>query len=491
MITRRIPTKRELQQLQKLYRTDKKIGQALGGIPEQLVAYWRRKKGIGPAKFPKYTQQEVRDLWERFGDDEKAGQQLGITKQAFYRWRKKYNLLDKPTILKLEQLELKFFDEQRLNRAGNSNQPAQTFFQKILAHRCGQTFVAVSEKIEVPVDYCLSIAPDGLSILDPTSNGGKNIDQVPRRTFNTFMEMFQEGYFQPGRIIVADTAAAAALGVTSSLVKILPSLPLADKGWQGRLSVDVKPTVKAIIPALPSGRRAAFDAAAAISYELRDHEDRQFSVEIVGPGLERMSLEDRMALLSYATLFTGRSVVLEPDQTYLNLLKTFADRQVPIPFSDKHVYYQDEITVYVGGKPLLYDVKKKSLISGASHFGKSYLKRVRIGPLISGTAEDMKLIATSLRHTELPPSLELIIIPANREAYLEALKRRYVHRIVEAGGRVGNVVSLPAPAALLRNEFELTTELYNAGDQSYIASIETIAKVLSAGKITRDCFELT
>ena len=135
MNKRRIPTKRELQQLQKLYRTDKKIGQALGGVPEQLVAYWRRKKGIGPAKFPKYSVQEVRELWERFGDDEKAGQQLGITKQAFYRWRKKYDILEKPTILKLEQLELKFFDEQRLNRSGNSSQPAQTFFQKILAAR--------------------------------------------------------------------------------------------------------------------------------------------------------------------------------------------------------------------------------------------------------------------------------------------------------------------------------------------------------------------
>ncbi|MGB5137132.1 MAG: hypothetical protein WBP29_01220, partial [Candidatus Zixiibacteriota bacterium] len=72
MTSRRIPTKQELLQLQKLYRTDKKIAQALGGVTEQLIAYWRRKKGIGKSVFPKYSYPEIKELWERYGDDAKA-----------------------------------------------------------------------------------------------------------------------------------------------------------------------------------------------------------------------------------------------------------------------------------------------------------------------------------------------------------------------------------------------------------------------------------
>jgi len=73
-----MPTKAELLQLQKLYKTDEKIGERLGGVPAYLVAYWRRKKNIPKYSLPKFSESEVRNLWERYGDDEKCGLELGI-----------------------------------------------------------------------------------------------------------------------------------------------------------------------------------------------------------------------------------------------------------------------------------------------------------------------------------------------------------------------------------------------------------------------------
>ena len=70
MSRRRIPTKSELMRLQKLYRTDKRIAEILGnGVTEQLVAYWRRKKGVLRYSFPKFSENEIRAVWDRFGDD--------------------------------------------------------------------------------------------------------------------------------------------------------------------------------------------------------------------------------------------------------------------------------------------------------------------------------------------------------------------------------------------------------------------------------------
>src|SRR5512138_3425388 len=105
---RKAPTKTELMQLQKLYKTDEKIGERLGGVPAYLVAYWRRKKNIAKYSLPKFSEQEVRNLWERYGDDEKSGLELGISKAAFYNWRRRYSIKDKPACLKLEQLEIVF-----------------------------------------------------------------------------------------------------------------------------------------------------------------------------------------------------------------------------------------------------------------------------------------------------------------------------------------------------------------------------------------------
>src|SRR4030042_892128 len=103
MNPRRMPTKTELLRLQKLYRTDKKIAEVLGNdVTEHLVAYWRRKKGIAQYSFPKFSDKEIREVWDRFGDDFHAGMELGISKAAFYNWRRRYKITKKPEALKLE-----------------------------------------------------------------------------------------------------------------------------------------------------------------------------------------------------------------------------------------------------------------------------------------------------------------------------------------------------------------------------------------------------
>jgi hypothetical protein len=76
----KIPKKEELLKLQAQYKTDKKIGEVLGGVPDYLVAYWRRKKGVGRYSRPKYSKEQIKDLWERYGNDQKAGAELGISK---------------------------------------------------------------------------------------------------------------------------------------------------------------------------------------------------------------------------------------------------------------------------------------------------------------------------------------------------------------------------------------------------------------------------
>ena len=53
---RKIPTKAELIQLQKIYRTDEKIGEYLGGVPAYLVAYWRRKKNVPRHSVPMFSE---------------------------------------------------------------------------------------------------------------------------------------------------------------------------------------------------------------------------------------------------------------------------------------------------------------------------------------------------------------------------------------------------------------------------------------------------
>lgn len=477
MSSRRIPTKQELLQLQKLYRTDKKIGQALGGVSEQLVAYWRRKKGVGKSIFPKYSFLEIKELWERYGDDEKAGLELQITKQAFYRWRKKYRLLERPTILKLEQLEFKFFDEQRLNRGAGRETPAQTYLQKIASYHLGSRFVRMNESVEIIPDHCVQMTAAGIRVV----SDGKEA------TFHSIEEMFAGGYFQPGRVIYSDSPESAALAVTSSLVEIAPKCNSAlEEGLA--IPFTIVPTIRLALTGTQQGKQTPFDSACCIWEVLRGALSQAFCIELSGG--ERLTLEERMGLLAYTRLLTQKHVILEPDQTFLNYVSQYGAARWPVPFSDKNVYFLDDLNVTVArSRSLVRALGRDDFVHDISELQSHSLKRIRVGPVLGGTLEDFRLIANTLRDGEVKSGLELYVIPRSKTVFVEALRRKYVQKIVEAGGFVGNFSAQPSLPPLGGDEFELTTEINHNSSANYLASTTTIALTLVSGKISKRLVE--
>jgi hypothetical protein len=485
---KRIPTKQELLQLQKLYRTDKRIGQALGSVPEQLVAYWRRKKGIGKSVFPKYTQREISELWERFGDDLLAGQELGITKQAFYRWRKKYKIFNRPAILRLEQLELKFFDEQRLNRSGEKVWPAQTFLQKIVSFHDPGKLAAIGQRSVVPVDRLVTFSNQGILAAVPNTVGVASDLEVVE-SFESFLAMFDGGHFQSNQVIVSDRPEAAVLAVTASYVKTLPPQQQFLDTAPKVVEIEVSPTLKIILPGASTVKLNTFDTACRIFESLTDLREKAFIIELSGPGVEGLPLEDRMTLLAYTAFLTGRQVIIEPDQTFLNFLSRFGKGENPIPFSDKNAPVLETITLTTSKRRSgAYSLHKREFLFDSQEYAARQLRRFRVGPLMGGGIDDFRLIAQSIRGDAIRKPLQLYLIPASQAVFAEALRRRYVHAIVEAGGRVGNVSCSPQLPKLLAEEYELTTELSTDSD-SLLVSVHTIVQSLRSGKLSRRIFD--
>ncbi|HUU44714.1 MAG TPA: hypothetical protein VM118_03185, partial [Acidobacteriota bacterium] len=150
----KIPRKDELLRLQELYKTDARIAEALGGIPEYLVAYWRRKKNIPRHSSVKFSPQQITELWERFGDDFRCGRELNISKGAFYSWRRKYGITERPAVLKLEQLELRLDKEVTPEQAIHSPEP-KTAFAKIWK-RCRSAW----PEADRPADWVIASRDD-------------------------------------------------------------------------------------------------------------------------------------------------------------------------------------------------------------------------------------------------------------------------------------------------------------------------------------------
>ncbi|MFH2055315.1 MAG: hypothetical protein ABIJ61_05110 [bacterium] len=491
MAGRRIPTKKELLQLQQMYRTDKRIAQALGGVPEHLVAYWRRKKGIGRSTFPKYSYAEIRELWERYGDDYKAGQQLGITKQAFYRWRKEYKLMERPAILKLEQLELKFYDEHRLSRGGERQPPAQTVLQKIAAFQNSTPFVNIHEAVSLAANLFIRIDASGVCARRFGTPGQNKRRRHPDwEHFDSLLDLVESGYFIPGQVVVSARREAVALAATASYVKVLPGIAVPEDESAPVLDFIAVPSLKMVVRGSATLRLTPYDVACQIADNLSDVAGDDYLLELSGAAIERLTLEERVAVLSYLSLLVDKELFLEPDQTFLTHLQRLGTSKLPVPFSDKNSHVLDSRELLLArDKPMIYCLTDGAPLTGYGKLSRKRLARVRIGPLVGGTLENIKLLATAFKGSTIAPEIEVLIIPASRKVFADAARRRYIQHLVDAGVRIGNTCFQPRVDPLEADQFELTTELDHGEGLSLLASISIISQAIRAGKLTKRLFE--
>jgi len=75
----KIPRKSDLISLQEVYKTDDKIAErwAESRVPHRLLA---SEKGVAPYSEAKFSEKQIRELWERFGDDFRCGRELNLSR---------------------------------------------------------------------------------------------------------------------------------------------------------------------------------------------------------------------------------------------------------------------------------------------------------------------------------------------------------------------------------------------------------------------------
>lgn len=471
---KKIPTKTELLQLQKLYKTDERIGERLGGVPAYLVAYWRRKKNIPKYSLPKFSEKEIRNLWERYGDDEKSGLELGISKAAFYNWRRRYGIREKPAFLKLEQLELNFPGSQQPAHV-NSLYGHRSVAQKILASLAERDRLEVGEEVEVEPD--LVIAPGGagsiverfkkkssefvwnpnkivmtLDYLRAQNGQGpatahKLIREFTRRQgIKSFYDLregtghqlvIEKGLVLPGQFLIGPERQMAGYGAMATLAFGTGPDALAEVWETGKLSVNVPETVRIVV----TGRRYrgvyAADVALSIIKQLGPGSLEGKVVEYAGSAISQMTIGERYALASLSSATGAVATICAYDATTRRYLtgRTMTRFQPVMP--DKDAEYQqiyqvniDQLTPKIEKQGAEREIKELAEVDGLT------VHQVILGTCTAGRFEDLRVAADVLKGKQVHADCRLIIIPGSRAVYLEALKKGLIRVFVESGAVV-------------------------------------------------------
>ena len=471
---KRIPTKGELVQLQKLYKTDEKIGERLGGVPPYLIAYWRRKKNVPKHSQPKFSEKEIRNLWERFGDDDKCGLELGISKAAFYNWRRRYGIREKPAFLKLEQLELDFPGSATPSTTA-SLYGRQTLVQKVLSRIAQISRVEVGQTVTVEPDL-VTIDAGVLQVIDEFKKTGTeliwnpnklfvSLSLCPRAGLENAAEMLKRireflkrqgvrnlydaaegcchqvavetGLVLPGQLIVGCDKYAVSYGCLSAFGINLAPNRIAEIWSSGATEVTVPSSIRIDI----NGRRArgvfGKDIALSVVKMLGAVDTRGRAIEYYGHVVAGMSLSERFTLANLSIDTGAETAVCGFDSTTRRFLTGRAVGNYTPMVADRNAEYEEMYQITIDHlTPMLAQATATMEVLPVTERESLPVQVIVLGTASNGRFDDLRIAAEILKGKQVHADCRLLVYPSSRSVYLEALKKGLIRVLVEAGAVV-------------------------------------------------------
>jgi 3-isopropylmalate/(R)-2-methylmalate dehydratase large subunit len=477
----RIPRKEELLELQAKYKTDKKIGEALGGVPEYLVGYWRRKKGIGRYSLPKYSKEQIRELWETYGNDQRAGAELGISKSGFYKWRRTYNLMDRPKALKFQQLEFALAGQKDVSASAALSAARtaakQSIAQKLLALKAGKPEVQVGEIVNVEPDLAMSHDNAGLVIKqfrqigqkqvwnpdkivlpldhrapaesEKTATAHKSIREfVKEQDIKNFYDIregichqvvIEKGHILPGQLAVGTDSHTTSYGCLGALSTGIGATEMAAVWATGKIWLKVPESIRIIIRGqIPKGVYAK-DVILRIIGQLTVEGASYKSVEYYGPTVARMSISERFTLCNLSMEMGAKFAVVPFDKVTRRYLSGVTSQPYRPIFSDPDAAFEKEYEFDVSKlEPQVACPHNVDNVKPVGEVRGVRIDQVVLGSCTNGRLDDLEVAAKILKGKKIHRDIRMLVLPATRTVYAQAMRKGYLKTFLEAGAVILN-----------------------------------------------------
>jgi 3-isopropylmalate/(R)-2-methylmalate dehydratase large subunit len=220
------------------------------------------------------------------------------------------------------------------------------------------------------------------------------------------------------------------------------------------------------------------------------------SVEFSGDTIGALSVASRMVLTNLSMEMGAKVAFVIPDQKTIEYVKERTDRRFTPLIPDPDAAYIQKMTIDVSElASMIACPHSVDNVKPASEVAGTKINQALIGSCTNGRLEDLAVAAEILDGKTLSPGVRLLVIPASRSVYLQAMKKGYLEIFVKAGGLVLNPGCGPCLGAhqglLAPGEVCISTTNRNfkgrmGSSESfiYLASPATVASSAIRGVIT-------
>lgn len=219
------------------------------------------------------------------------------------------------------------------------------------------------------------------------------------------------------------------------------------------------------------------------------------AMEFCGPVIESLSMDGRLTMANMAIEAGAKNGIIVPDEITRGYVSGRADHEYAFFQSDEGAVYVDERVYEVSGlEPQVARPHSPQNVVGVSELKDVTIDQAVIGSCTNGRLEDMRAAAEVLKGRRIRPGFRLIVIPATRKIYGQAMKEGLLETFLSAGavistptcgpclgGHMG--VLAPGERAVATTNRNFTGRMGHPDSQVYLANPAVAAASAVAGHI--------
>lgn len=306
----------------------------------------------------------------------------------------------------------------------------------------------------------------------------------------------EKGYAKPGMLIVGADSHTCTHGAFGAFATGVGSTDMGAILATGRIWLRVPETIEVRLRGKLPWRVSAKDVILHIAGLIGSDGANYKALEFRGETIETLSMSSRMTLCNMAIEMGAKTGIIEADEKTVNYLTERGSKPPKPVRSDPDAEYLDTLEIEVSElEPQVACPHSVDNVKPIGEVEGTPIDQVFIGSCTNGRLEDLNSAAEILRGRHIHRDVRLLVAPASRRVYLEALQRGILETLLEAGATIlppgcgpcfGGHIGLLAPG-----EVSLSTTNRNfKGRQGspeaeiYLCSPEMAAASALRGEIT-------
>lgn len=307
--------------------------------------------------------------------------------------------------------------------------------------------------------------------------------------------MVESGRVGPGCVVVGADSHTCTYGALNAFSTGVGSTDLAAALVSGQMWFKVPETIKIVCHGtLPPGVFAK-DLILFLIGELTADGATYKAVEYTGPAITALSQEGRFTIANMAVEMGAKAGLMEADEkTFAWLAAHGGGDFTPVPADPDAAYAAVKEYDAASLEPQVARPHRVDNVAPLRSVAGLRIDQCFIGTCTNGRLEDLRIAAGILGGKRVHPRVRLIIAPASRRIYLEAMSEGILSALVEAGAAVvtpgcgpcvGTHNGVPADGEVVISTANRNFKgrMGNSRAEIYLASPAAVAAAAVAGEI--------